>query len=118
MTYNSIISSNITLIRKSRNLTDVRVAQRLRITVGEYRLYELGCKELSAHLFIEIARFYKVKMEYLISEHTTKVLSLRVAKMEQKVIDTKRYNDNLRKKEFLNKVKLERFMKEPCDKFY
>lgn len=118
MSHNSIISSNITLIRKSRNLTDVRVAQRLRITVGEYRLYELGCKELSAHLFIELARFYKVKMEYLISEHTTKVLSLRVERMEQKVIDVKRYNDNLRKKEFLNKVKLERFEKEPCDKFY
>ena len=118
MTYNSMIAENITLIRKSRNLTDVRVAQRLRITVGEYRLYELDCKELSAHLFIEIARFYKVKMEYLISEHTTKVLSLRVAGIEQKIIDAKRYNDNLRKKEFLNKVKLERFEREPNQNFY
>ena len=121
MKHQSLIN-NIKLLRLSNNMTEPRLAQRLRITVGEYRLIEQGIKELSANQFIELARFYSVTLNELTSERLSSILSKRIERMERTLEYSRRVNHNADSKEILKQIrnanKIDKFNSEPNQNFY
>lgn len=52
-------------VREDNDLTQKQVAQLLKITTQQYQLYECGKRELPMHLFIILADYYKVSLDYL-----------------------------------------------------
>ena len=52
-------------IREDSDLSQKQVAEVLGITQQQYQLYESGKREMPMHLFIELAKFYKVSLDYL-----------------------------------------------------
>lgn len=52
-------------IREDSDLTQGQVAEILGITRQQYQLYESGKRELPMHLFIILAEYYKVSLDYL-----------------------------------------------------
>ena len=52
-------------IREDNDLPQRRVAEVLGITTQQYQLYESGKREMPMHLFIELAKFYDVSLDYL-----------------------------------------------------
>jgi transcriptional regulator with XRE-family HTH domain len=103
-------------------MTEPRLAQRLRITVGEYRLIEQGIKELSANQFIELARFYGTTLNELISNGLTVKLTKIIERMERTLEYSRRVNHNADSKEILKQIrnanKIEKFNSEPNQNFY
>jgi transcriptional regulator with XRE-family HTH domain len=122
MTKQESLINNIKLLRLSNNMTEPRLAQRLRITVGEYRLIEQGIKELSANQFIELARFYSVTLNELTSERLSSILTKRIERMERTLEYSRRVNHNEDSKEILKQIrnanKIEKFNSEPNQNFY
>lgn len=51
--------------RKKRRLKQGDVADLLGITRQQYQLYECGKREMPMHLFVSLARFYNVSLDYL-----------------------------------------------------
>ena len=122
MTNQQTLINNIKLLRLSNNMTEPRLAQRLRITVGEYRLIEQGIKELSANQFIELARFYGTTLNELISNGLTVRLTKRIERMERTLAYSRRVNHNEDSKEILKQIrnanKIDKFNSEPNQNFY
>ncbi len=52
-------------IREDNDLTQKQVAQTLNITTQQYQLYESGKREMPMHLFIMLADYYNVSIDYL-----------------------------------------------------
>lgn len=52
-------------IREDSDLTQGQVAEILGITRQQYQLYESGRREMPMHLFIALAEYYKVSLDYL-----------------------------------------------------
>ncbi|SDA09218.1 DNA-binding transcriptional regulator, XRE-family HTH domain [Ruminococcus sp. YE71] len=52
-------------IREDSDLSQQQVADILNITRQQYQLYESGKREMPMHLFIELAKFYGVSLDYL-----------------------------------------------------
>lgn len=51
--------------REDRDLTQQEVAESLETFQTHYSKYERGERELPMHLFIKLARFYNVSLDYL-----------------------------------------------------
>ena len=52
-------------MREDNDLSQEKVAKILGITRQQYQLYESGKREIPLHLFIQLAKFYKVSAAYL-----------------------------------------------------
>ncbi|WP_294472826.1 helix-turn-helix domain-containing protein [uncultured Ruminococcus sp.] len=52
-------------LREDNDLSQQKVADYLEITRQQYQLYESGKREMPMHLFIKLADFYKVSLDYL-----------------------------------------------------
>lgn len=52
-------------MREDSDLSQQQIADKLGITRQQYQLYESGKREMPMHLFIELAKFYKVSLDYL-----------------------------------------------------
>lgn len=122
MSYNDALISNISLLRKANNMPDTMVAQRLRIPVSEYRLYESGVKELPLRFFFKLAKLYKISMEDFISEKLSNQLTLTVERMEKRLAKERAVIHNASSKEILKQIrnsnKIEKFEREPNQNFY
>lgn len=53
-------------LREDSDLKQTDVADILNITRQQYQLYESGKREMPMHLFIELAKCYKVSLDYLV----------------------------------------------------
>lgn len=56
-------------LREDNDLSQQKVADHLEITRQQYQLYESGKREMPMHLFIKLADFYKVSLDYLAGRH-------------------------------------------------
>lgn len=52
-------------MREDADKTQSEIAAILNITRQQYHLYESGKRELPMHLFIVLARYYNVSLDYL-----------------------------------------------------
>jgi transcriptional regulator with XRE-family HTH domain len=52
-------------MREDSDKTQADIADLLGITRQQYHLYESGKRELPMHLFIVLARYYNVSLDYL-----------------------------------------------------
>lgn len=52
-------------IREDNDLKQHHIAEILNITRPQYQLYESGKREMPMHLFVELAKYYNVSMDYL-----------------------------------------------------
>ncbi len=52
-------------MREDSDLSQAQVADILQITRQQYQLYESGKREMPMHLFILLAKHYKVSLDYL-----------------------------------------------------
>ena len=52
-------------LREDRDKKQEDIAQVLKISRQHYQLYESGKRELPMHLFITLARYYNVSLDYL-----------------------------------------------------
>lgn len=52
-------------MREDNDLSQQNVADILNITRQQYQLYESGKREMPMHLFILLAKHYKVSLDYL-----------------------------------------------------
>ena len=52
-------------MREDSDMSQEQVAQVLGITRQQYQLYESGKREMPMHLFIVLAKYYKVSLDYL-----------------------------------------------------
>ena len=52
-------------MREDSDKTQADIAALLQITRQQYHLYESGKRELPMHLFIVLARYYNVSLDYL-----------------------------------------------------
>ena len=52
-------------LREDRDKKQEDIAQVLKISRQQYQLYESGKRELPMHLFITLARYYNVSLDYL-----------------------------------------------------
>ena len=52
-------------LREDNDLSQQKVADYLEVTRQQYQLYECGKREMPMHLFIKLAGFYKVSLDYL-----------------------------------------------------
>ncbi|MGN1113743.1 MAG: helix-turn-helix domain-containing protein [Oscillospiraceae bacterium] len=52
-------------LREDNDLSQEKVAGILGITRQQYQLYESGKREMPMHLFIILADYYKVSLDYL-----------------------------------------------------
>jgi len=62
----SITSDRIRELRKSRKVTQRRMAELFDLTEGAYRHYESGKGELSASMISDLANFFDVSVDYLL----------------------------------------------------
>ena len=53
-------------VREDFDMTQKQVAQLLGITTQQYQLYESGKREMPMHLFIKLADYYEVTIDYLV----------------------------------------------------
>lgn len=53
-------------IREDFDLSQQQVAEILGITRQQYQLYESGKREMPIHLFIKLAEYYEVTIDYLV----------------------------------------------------
>ena len=59
-------------MREDNDLSQQKVADILDITRQQYQLYESGKREMPMHLFIKLAKFYNVSLDYLAGIKLTK----------------------------------------------
>ena len=52
-------------LREDHDLTQQQAAQIINLKQQQYSLYERGDREIPLHLFIELAKFYRVSLDYL-----------------------------------------------------
>lgn len=52
-------------MREDNDLTQQQLADILQITRQQYQLYESGKREMPMHLFIVMAKYYNVSLDYL-----------------------------------------------------
>ena len=52
-------------LREDNDLSQQKVTDYLEVTRQQYQLYECGKREMPMHLFIKLADFYKVSLDYL-----------------------------------------------------
>ena len=52
-------------VREDSDLSQEKVAEILGITRQQYQLYESGKREIPMHLFIILAKYYNVSLDYL-----------------------------------------------------
>lgn len=52
-------------VREDSDLSQEKVAKILGITRQQYQLYESGKREMPMHLFIILAKYYNVSLDYL-----------------------------------------------------
>ena len=52
-------------MREDSDLTQKQVGELLGITTQQYQLYESGKREMPMHLFVVLARYYNVSLDYL-----------------------------------------------------
>lgn len=52
-------------MREDSDLSQQKVADLLDITRQQYQLYESGKREMPMHLFVVLAKFYNVSLDYL-----------------------------------------------------
>ena len=53
-------------LREDRDLSQTKVGELLGINQKVYSRYELGQQQFPLHLVIELAKFYKVSIDYLV----------------------------------------------------
>ena len=59
------IYQEIRNLRVENKLSQQKVADVLKITRQQYQLYESGKREMPMHIFIKLAKFYDVSLDYL-----------------------------------------------------
>lgn len=52
-------------LRTDQEKTQKDIAELLNITYQQYQLYESGKRELPMHLFVKLAKYYNVSLDYL-----------------------------------------------------
>lgn len=52
-------------LREDQNQKQYNIAEILNITKQQYQLYESGKREMPMHLFVALARYYNVSLDYL-----------------------------------------------------
>jgi len=52
-------------LREDRDLTQTEIAQQLDTTQTQYSRWERGAQEIPLHIFIKLADFYGVSLDYL-----------------------------------------------------
>lgn len=52
-------------VREDNDLLQRQVADILGITQQQYHLYESGQREMPMHLFVKLAKYYNVSLDYL-----------------------------------------------------
>ncbi len=53
-------------LREDNDLNQTQVAEYLKITQQQYQLYESGKREIKINLIIELAKLYKVSIDYIV----------------------------------------------------
>lgn len=53
-------------LREDKDLTQNELAKYLRTTQKQYSRWETGENEISTHLLIELAKFYKTSIDYIV----------------------------------------------------
>ena len=64
-------------IREDTDMTQKQVAQILEITTQQYQLYESGKREMPMHLFIKLADYYNVSLDYIMGREVVQELDNR-----------------------------------------
>ncbi|SDB36993.1 DNA-binding transcriptional regulator, XRE-family HTH domain [Ruminococcaceae bacterium FB2012] len=59
-------------MREDSDLTQKQLGELLGITTQQYQLYESGKREMPMHLFVVLARYYNVSLDYLAGLRTDK----------------------------------------------
>lgn len=62
------IGNNLRTLRKKRNLTQSEVAKMTGISLRSYSKYECGHAMMHVRTLFKLARFYGVKITYLVDE--------------------------------------------------
>ena len=52
-------------LREDQNQKQYNIAEILNITKQQYQLYESGKREMPMHLFVALAQYYNVSLDYL-----------------------------------------------------
>ena len=52
-------------LREDADKKQINIAKLLDITQQQYQLYESGKREMPMHLFIKLARYYNISLDYL-----------------------------------------------------
>lgn len=60
-----MIYSRLKDMREDSELRQKDVAEILGITQQQYHLYESGQREMPMHLFVRLAKYYNVSLDYL-----------------------------------------------------
>lgn len=55
-------------LREDHDYTQQQVAEKIGITQRKYSYIETGVQQLTAEVLVELARFYKVSVDYLLGE--------------------------------------------------
>lgn len=55
-------------LREDHDYTQQQVAEKIGITQRKYSYIETGVQQLTADVLVELARFYKVSVDYLLGE--------------------------------------------------
>lgn len=63
------INKKITAFRKEHNFTQKEISTYLKITQKTYSDYELGKYKIPTSMLINIAKFYKISLDDLLSKH-------------------------------------------------
>jgi len=67
-----MISKKITDLRKQKGLTQVEIAEQLKISRQAYSFYELGKNEMDFKSLCKLADFYNVSTDYLLGRYDVK----------------------------------------------
>ena len=64
------IGENLRLLRSTYGYTQAKVAEAMHINRSTYTLYELGKQLPSTDMLVDLARFYKVRLDVLLDSGT------------------------------------------------
>lgn len=65
-----MISKQLTIIRKQRNLTMKEVSEAVGVSLSAYQKYENGTRDVSTETLYKLADFYGVSTDYLLGRET------------------------------------------------
>lgn len=63
------VSEKLKELRKAHNMTQEQVANCIHVSRPSYTQYELGKKRPSLEILVELAKLYKVSLDYLVGRY-------------------------------------------------